>query len=60
MTKACLQTPLLLIHSCHLTAFIFVWTEVKGKYAVKYLDETELHSEFKDEFYSQKTMYVNI
>ena len=43
----------------HVIVFIFVLTQVEGKYNVKYLDEIELHSEFKDELHSRRPMYEN-
>ena len=43
----------------HVIVFIFVLTLVEGKYNVKHLDETELHSEFKDELHSRRPMYEN-
>ena len=43
----------------HVIVFIFVLIQVEGKYNVKYLDEIELHSEFKDELHSRRPTYEN-
>lgn len=42
------------MHCCHFTA-VYLFFFAEKKHLVKYLDETKLHFDFKDEFHFLKT-----